>query len=1098
VVTPPQQEIPKEEPFTFVDCPKPPHIHDIMQAYDNKQNEPENVSVEEESVDEIEVVEEHNYYAFNQAPANDLSHYKVGWDFGELSGFKPHREMMTEEEKESNRLFMNLPGIRVNALYDTATEFRDPDNIFSSPRDAPYKYDPSVQGTFAEYGNLTEKPTYDVASDYGSENQSFVHEPSYMSETHESEADLDNYDLYGFSYLPNLKKKKSDSSMSITSETPSGHRRMSRRRSIASSISMDFEDYQFNKNTFGINDDDPYNYNGVIDDNFHDDLFEDVDVYDGMYMNQQEPYVDENASYNEEDLQTDGYFPEEFDELNKNKVTDTINITEVTNEITLPENKNTVVVSDTYITKHKEPPSDVEEIEKAPREAAAPQPVEPVAAAPREAAVPEPVEPVSASPKEAIVPEPKEAKTVTKKETKKSKKSKKETKKEPIVATPREAAVPEQSKSKTTTTTKTITTKKSPQEEVEVIEEIVEIPVEEKIQSKKKDVPITSAPREATVPESKKSKTSKSKITTTTKKTTTKTTTTKKSPQEEVEIIEEVIEIPVEEKIETKSREVSTSGSKKVIKKGQSGEEEEEVEIIEEVIEVPYDEKSRPKGVSSPDDEVEVIEEVIEVPYDQPDQQKLVSKKVTKQVLRLNPKTGKKEVVEETVDTSGKSESYDDAEEIEVTEEVVEVPYDQPQQQKLVSKKVTKQVNKVNPATGKKELVEVVEEPSIKPREVETSKPKQKKTSKKTTTTKKSPQEEVEIIEEVIEIPVEEKIETKSREVSTSGSKKVIKKGQSGEEEEEVEIIEEVIEVPYDEKSRPKGVSSPDDEVELVEEVIEVPYDQPDQQKLVSKKVTKQVLRFNPKTGKKEVVEETVDTSGKSESYDDAEEIEVTEEVVEVPYDQPQQQKLVSKKVTKQVNKVNPATGKKELVEVVEEPSVKPREASEKKDIVEPPSQIKYSTSKKVVTDGDSSAKEISTSTTKLTVVKKVVRKSPSGKVLEVTPESVPPSDTKVTRTIVIKNKDGEVVDTKTMEGSIDDVENRTNDLIGTGVVNVSDDRNHLSTKIRRTVIRKNANGEILSTESKNIENEESLENMKSISLLSLNKNKSTSNVIDQ
>jgi len=66
VVTPPQQEIPKEEPFTFVDCPKPPHIHDIMQAYDNKQSEPENVSVEEESVDEVEVIEEHNYYAFNQ------------------------------------------------------------------------------------------------------------------------------------------------------------------------------------------------------------------------------------------------------------------------------------------------------------------------------------------------------------------------------------------------------------------------------------------------------------------------------------------------------------------------------------------------------------------------------------------------------------------------------------------------------------------------------------------------------------------------------------------------------------------------------------------------------------------------------------------------------------------------------------------------------------------------------------------------------------------------------------------------------------------------------------------------------------------------
>jgi len=440
---------------------------------------------------------------------------------------------------------------------------------------------------------------------------------------------------------------------------------------------------------------------------------------------------------------------------------------------------------------------------------------------------------------------------------------------------------------------------------------------------------------------------------------------------------------------------------------------------------------------------------------------------------------------------------------------------------------VTKQVTRINPVTGKKETVEEVvdapiesksrEAPVTATKKVET-KPAAKKTTSKTSTKKqvkkgsKGPEEEVEVIEEIIEIPAGQKVQTKSRNAPAAGSRKVVTKGPNGEEE-EVEIIEEVIEL------RSKG-GDDEDEVEVVEEVIEIPYDKPDQQRLVSKKVTKQVTRINPVTGKKETVEEVVEdsTSGEASMIDDADEVEVMEEVIEVPYDKPEQQKLISKKVTKQISKINPKTGKKEIVEeVVSEPSItreapvispkkvetKSKEApkvTQKKKEKEAPakkavkktssSKITVSSSKKVVTGPTAKG----SSTTKLTISKKVLRKSPSGKILGVQtlPEDNSVSNTKVTRTIVVKNKDGDVVETKTIEGSIDDIENQTNSLIGTGAVNMTDGSSHVSTNIRRTVIRKNADGEILSTEVKNINDEESLDNMKPISLLSFNKNKSS------
>ncbi|ORX84372.1 hypothetical protein BCR32DRAFT_277171 [Anaeromyces robustus] len=1082
VVTPPEQA-PREEPFTFVDYPKPPHIHDIMQAYDNKQNEPENVDVYEEEVDDDDMkkMEENNYYSFNQAPIDDFSHYKVGWNFGELSGFKPHREKMTEEEQESNRLFMNLPGIRVNALYDTTPNYRDVDY---SSGDHSYKYDPSATGPFAEYGNLTEKPTYEVSSEYGSENQSFVREPSYNNETQETEADLDNYDLYGYSYVPSLRRKKSESNMSITSETPSGHRRMSRRRSIASSISMDFEDFQYNKNTFGINEDDPYNYNGVIENNFHDDLFEDVDVYDGMYMDQQEPYTDENASYNEDDLQNDGYFPEEFDELKKNKVTDTINITQVTNEIAMPENKNTVVVSDTYITKQKEEDVPEESIEGQPKEAEVPEvPEESIEGQPKEAEVPEvPEESAEAQPKEAEVPEvpvetlkdqPKEAEVP-------------EVPEESVEGQPKEAEVPE-----------------VPEESVEAQPKEAEVPEvpEESAEAQPKEVEVPEVPKESVEAQPKEAITPAQKAEPKKSKKSTKTTkkTIKTEPEIETEIVEEEVYIEIDPVTGEQTIVSKKGGLPKDLDPNTEVVVEEE-EIIEEI-----DPKTGKRTIVSKKGtpaatKVEAQPREAVAPTQVESQPREAAAPAGKAEQSKSKKTTKKTI----------KKTVNDESEVEIVEEEVYI--------------------EIDPKTGKRTTISKKGTPAAtkvesQPREAVAPAPKaeQSKSKKTTKTIKKVVQAEPEIETEVVEEEVYIEIDPVTGKQTVVSKKGGLPKDLDPNTEvviEEEEIIEEI-----DPKTGKRTIVSKKGtpaatKVEAQPREAVVPATKTDSKKSnkTTKKTTKKIVKsepeietevveeevyieIDPKTGKETIVSKK---GGLPKDLDPNAEITVEEEEILEEIDpKTGKRTVISKSGIKPKTETKSVTTAREVkpaeTVVTQKEVVPPPKKEVKKKVTTkpvPPNKITVSSSKKVVTG----SKETTTSTTKVKVIKKVIRKSPSGRILEVKelPDDTPVSNTKVTRTIVIKNKDGDVVDTKTMEGSVDDIENQTNSLIGSGLVNVTDDSNHVSTKIRRTIIRKNADGEILSTEVKNINDQESLDNMKPISLLSFNKNKSSSSNTNQ
>ncbi|KAG4090545.1 hypothetical protein H8356DRAFT_635744 [Neocallimastix lanati (nom. inval.)] len=1021
VVTPPENhDQPREEPFTFVDYPKPPHIHDIMEAYDNKQNEPENVAVYEEEVDDEDMKKiEYNDYSFNPEPVDEFSTYKIGWNFGELSGFKPHRERMTEEEKENDRLFMNLPGIRVNALYSTT---RDAPEF---PGSNSYKYDP-VNGNFTEYGNISEKPTYEVASEYGSENQSFVHEPSsYMSETRESEADLDNYDLYGFSYLPNLRRKKSESNQSITSETPSGHRRLSRRRSIASSISMDFEDFQYNKNTFGINEDDPYNYNGVIDDNFHDDLFEDVDVYDGMYMDQQEPYTDENASYNETDLKSEGYFPEEFDELKKNKVTDTINITQVTNEIALPENKNTVVVSDTYITKHKEEekpedeiessPKDLElpedeakpkeatvpasaskteskkskkttkkdskkkkeepKVEAEPREATAPVPEpkkeEPVESGPRDLGLPED----EAKPKEATAPTP-ASKTESKKSKKISKKDSKKKKEEPKVdAEPREAAapvpVPEQKK-------------EEPKVDAEPREAAAPVPVPEQ---KKEEPKVEAEPREAAapvpVPEQKK-----------------------EEPKVEAEPREAAAPVPVPEqkkeepKVEAEPREAAAPVP---VPEQKKEEPKVEAEPREATAPVPVESKKSTPSKKTSSTTKKVITK--KTTSKQPETETIVVEEVEE--IIIDPVTGERKVVSRQVKGDvPKDGEYDEVEEVEEIEEIEEIVDPKTGKRTVVSR----QVKSGEPKVESKPREAVAPTPASvesKPREAVASTPakaesKKSTSSKKTTsttkkvitkkTTSKQPETETIVVEEVEEIVIDP-VTGERKVVSRQVKGDVSKDGEYDEVEEveEIEEIEEIVDpktgkrtvVSRQVKSGEPKIESKPREAPVVESkpreaVVPTPAPVESKKSTSSKKGSTTTT-----TTKKTTTKKTTQKQPESETF-------VVEEVEEIEIDPVTgKQTVVSRQVKGDAPKdgeydeveeveeieeieeiVDPKTGKRTVVSrqvKSGEPKIesKPREA-----VVPTPASVE---SKK----STSSKKGSTTTTTKKTTTKKTTQKQP-------------------------------------------------------------------------------------------------------------------------
>jgi len=96
-----------------------------------------------------------------------------------------------------------------------------------------------------------------------------------------------------------------------------------------------------------------------------------------------------------------------------------------------------------------------------------------------------------------------------------------------------------------------------------------------------------------------------------------------------------------------------------------------------------------------------VREEIVEVPSEEPGKKRLV-KRIIKQISRINPVTGEREVVSEQT----REEPYEElTKEIStVEEEIIEAPYFE-QNNKKFMKRTIKYIFKVNPITGEKEIV---------------------------------------------------------------------------------------------------------------------------------------------------------------------------------------------------------------------------------------------------------------------------------------------------------------------------------------------------------------------------------------------------------
>jgi len=271
---------------------------------------------------------------------------------------------------------------------------------------------------------------------------------------------------------------------------------------------------------------------------------------------------------------------------------------------------------------------------------------------------------------------------------------------------------------------------------------------------------------------------------------------------------------------------------------------------------------------------------------------------------------------------------------ITIWEELVEVPSNEPGKKRFV-KRIIRYITKINTLTGEKEVSEV--EPIVEPIEQDSENPI------------------VIVREEIIEVPskgssrksfIKKIIRYLVKINSSTGEKEVV--GKQIYEEPIFNIKEEVVEIPSEETTNSyskkvtrfrinpiTGEREIIDEQEINneqsnnqfdgqstegvrEEIVEVPSEEMGKSKFV-KRIIKYVTRVDPVTGKKEVIEEEPIEETIEQSQEP--ETSIKEEIVEVPSDIPGKTKLV-KRTIKYIYRVNPYTGEKEIAgeQTTEEP----------------------------------------------------------------------------------------------------------------------------------------------------------------------------------
>ncbi|KAG4092567.1 hypothetical protein H8356DRAFT_1702494 [Neocallimastix lanati (nom. inval.)] len=383
-------------------------------------------------------------------------------------------------------------------------------------------------------------------------------------------------------------------------------------------------------------------------------------------------------------------------------------------------------------------------------------------------------------------------------------------------------------------------------------------------------------------------------------------------------------------------------------------------------------------------------EEIVELPLDESGKRRFV-KRIVKYITRVNPLTGENEVIEgDSID-----EPIEQFEEpiCTVKEEIVEVPSEEVGKKRFV-KKIMRTYIKINPITGEREIIDGNQIQKL----TETSAEEQNGSSNAQRIVKyrinpiTGQREIVNGSDDLIEEDIEESVTTVKEEIievpsNESGKKRYAKRiiryvtkintvtGEREVIEEEpivepiekesvVVINEEIVEIPSEGSSRKSfikriiryliKINLDNGEKEILakqiyeepiynvkEEIVEVPSEE--SKASYSKRITR--YRVNPATGEREVIDEQEISNEQAEDKFEGKDTEgVREEIVEIPSDEMGKSKFV-KRIIKYVTRIDPVTGKKEVIE--EDPIEESIDQSEepetsiKEEVVEVPSDVK-------------------------------------------------------------------------------------------------------------------------------------------------------------
>jgi hypothetical protein len=279
-----------------------------------------------------------------------------------------------------------------------------------------------------------------------------------------------------------------------------------------------------------------------------------------------------------------------------------------------------------------------------------------------------------------------------------------------------------------------------------------------------------------------------------------------------------------------------------------------------------------------------IREEIVEIPTE--NSNKRFVKKIIKSIIRINPTTGEKEIVDET--SIDKPIEQFDQPISTLREEIVEAPSEEPGKKRFI-KKIMRYFIKINPLTGEKEIIDGQQNSVISTKEeIEEVQDENERT------------DNAKYIKRIIRYRIN----------SSTGEKEMIE-----------EPIEHILEEP---------MSS------IKEEIIELPLNKLGKRRFI-KRIIKYITRVNPITGESEVIEDNI-VEEPIEKFDKPI-YTIKEEIVEIPTYEPGKKRFI-KKIIRSCIKINPDTGEREILDEnqiqnsSENPTEKPKVSTYSKRII--------------------------------------------------------------------------------------------------------------------------------------------------------------------